>query len=156
MFEELRAVNPKKWDAAPVKRIYIPKPDGRQRPLGIPNINERVLQAVILNALEPEWEFYFEPSSYGFRPGKAVFDATHRINTLLSKKDRIWIVEADIKSCFDNISHDYLMKQISNFPFKGLVWSWLKAGILDKGQFFPTDFGTPQGGICSPLLMNIA
>jgi len=111
---------------------------------------------VVKNALEPEWEARFEPSSYGFRPGKTVWDATSQVHTLLANKDRLWIVEADVKGCFDNISHDYLMGLLSTFPYATIVYAWLKAGILDQKEFVPTEYGTPQGGIISPLLMNIA
>lgn len=156
LFHELQKINLNEWAASPVTRIYIPKPDGRKRPLGIPNIKERVLQGVILNALEPEWEAVFEPTSYGFRPGKTVWDATHRIYTNLIRKDRLWVVEADIKGCFDNIDHTYLSNKLSRFPFSNVLIQWLKAGILDEGKLFPTELGTPQGGVISPLLCNIA
>ena len=100
-------MNLKDWQPSQVKRVYIPKPDGRKRPLGIPNIIDRAIQAVIVSALEPEWEAKFESISYGFRPGKSYQDAAHRIFTLMTKKDRVWILDADISCCFDEISHNY-------------------------------------------------
>ena len=156
VFGELVGMNLKDWLPQPVKRIYLPKPDGRRRPIGIPTIKDRIIQAVFLNALEPEWEAYFEPSSYGFRPGKSYRDASAQFLGLLAKKTRLWVVEADITGCFDNIDHDYLFNCMENFPGKALVWRWLKAGIMEGNEFKHTEFGTPQGGIISPLLSNIA
>lgn len=156
LFHEIQNMNIRSWDPFPVLRVYIPKPDGRRRPLGIPTIKDRVLQCIVKNALEPEWESYFEPSSYGFRPGKSYQDAVHRVHTLLSKKDRVWVVDADIKGCFDNISHKYLLEKVRKFPYVDLIEKWLKAGILDQNIYTIPDTGTPQGGTISPLLCNIA
>lgn len=154
--KEIYKMKLRDWYPPAVRREYIPKPDGRTRPLGIPTIKDRIVQAIILCALEPEWEACFEPSSYGFRPGKSYQDATHRIFTLLSKKDRVWILDADIEGCFNNIDHDHLMSKVEKFPFSFLISRWLKAGILDKGIFQESNMGTPQGGVISPLLSNIA
>lgn len=156
LFEELRGINLNDWNPLPAKRTYIPKPDGSLRPLGIPTIKDRVLQGVILNAIEPEWEAIFESSSYGFRPGKTVWDATHRLFTLLNVKDRLWVVEADIKGCFDNIDHSYLMYKLDTFPFSTIISKWLKGGVIDSGTYNSTDMGTPQGGVISPFLSNVA
>ena len=122
-----------------------------KRPLGIPTIRDRVVQAIIRNALEPEWEAKFETCSYGFRPGKSYQDAIHRIHTLLSKKDRTWVVDADIQKCFDEIDHSFLMDRIGKFPYSDLILKWLKAGLLQDGIFETTEMGTPQGGFSSPL-----
>ena len=156
LYNKIKEIKLNNWNSFPAKRVYIPKPDGSQRPLGIPTILDRVLQGMVLNTLEPEWEAKFEPSSYGFRPGKTVWDATHRIFTLLNVKDRLWVVEADIKGCFDNIDHSYLGEKIGPFPYSPVIMRWLKGGIIDSGTFKPTDTGTPQGGVISPLLCNIA
>jgi RNA-directed DNA polymerase len=155
LFNVMGELNFKEWNPHPVRRIYIPKPDGRQRPIGIPTIKDRILQAIVKNALEPEWESKFEDCSYGFRPSRSVDDAINRIFVALVKQKRLWIVDADIKGCFDSIGHNYLMEQLSHFPAKELVRKWLKAGIMENQNFIEST-GTPQGSIVSPLLCNIA
>ena len=145
------------WKAQPARRVYIPKADGRQRPLGIPTIADRCRQAMVKNALEPEWEARFEPCSYGFRPGRSCHDAIGRIFRIaLPHSKKHWVVDADIKGAFDNISHDTLLEALKGFPARDMVRQWLKAGIMDKGVFAETEQGTPQGGVISPLLANIA
>lgn len=151
------------WSPYRSKRQCIPKANGKLRPLGLPAIIDRVFQAIVVVALEPEWEVVFEPSSYGFRPGKSYQDAMHRIHMLLSKKDRLWIVEADIKGCYDNISHQYIMNCVKDFPRSDLIYKWLTSGVVElkSGNIEYTDslMGTPfsnQGGVISPLLSNIA
>src|SRR6476469_9379777 len=145
------------WKAKPARRIYIPKANGKQRPLGIPVIKDRCLQTIIVNALEPEWEARFELNSYGFRPGRGCHDAMEKIfGYAYGNATRRWVIDADIKGAFDNISHQFIMKAIGNFPAKSLIHQWLKAGYMEKGIFHSTEAGTPQGGSCSPLLCNIA
>ena len=156
LYHELKGMKLNNWNSFPAKRVDIPKSDGSQRPLGILTVADRVLQRVVLNALEPEWEAKFEPCNYGFRPGKTVWDATHRIFTLLNVKDRLWVVEADMKRCFDNIDHSYLGEKIGPFPYSPVIIRWLKKGIIDFGTFKHTDTGALQGGVISPLLCNIA
>ncbi len=145
------------WKAKPARRVYIPKSNNKVRPLGIPVVQDRCLQAMIKNALEPAWEAKFEGISYGFRPGRSCQDAIGKIYLLARpNKTKKWILDADIKGAFDNISHKYLLKSIGPVPGKELIKQWLKAGYVEKEVFHATDGGTPQGGVISPLLANIA
>ena len=146
------------FKALPVRRVFIPKPGGKRRPLGIPVILDRVHQARVVNALEPEWEARFEPKSYGFRPGRGCHDAIAAIFQVAKQNPRrLWVLDADLAGAFDRIGHDHiLMLMLGSFPARGMIRQWLKAGVVENGRLSRTEEGTPQGGVVSPLLLNIA
>ena len=143
--------------AQPLRRIWIPKPGSdEKRPLSIPVMADRALQALVKLALEPEWEAKFEPNSYGFRPGRSAHDAIEAIFASIRYKPK-FVLDADIAKCFDRIDHDALLAKLETFPaLRRVIKAWLKAGVMDGDTLFPTEEGTPQGGVVSPLLANIA
>jgi RNA-directed DNA polymerase len=143
--------------AKPVRRVWSPKPDTtEQRPLGIPVMADRALQALAKAVLEPEWEARFEPNSYGFRPGRSCHDAIEAIFTALGHKAN-YALDADIATCFDRMNHAARLTKVHSSPsLRRQLQAWLKAGVLDHGQLFPTEEGTMHGGNRSPLLANIA
>jgi RNA-directed DNA polymerase len=143
--------------AKPTRRIWIPKPGTeKKRPLGIPTMTDRATQALVKMVMEPEWEAVFEPNSYGFRPGRSCHDAIEAIFLSIRRKPK-YVLDADISKCFDRINHETLLKKINTFPrLRKQLKAWLKCGYIDERVFKETEEGTPQGGVISPLLANIA
>lgn len=141
----------------PTRRVWIDKPGkAEKRPLGIPTMFDRALQALVKLALEPEWEAKFEKNSFGFRPGRSAHDAIEAIFKNVRAKSK-FVLDADIAQCFDRIDHKALLNKINTFPtLRQQIKSWLNSGVMDNGVFSSTEEGTPQGGVISPLLANIA
>lgn len=143
--------------AKPTRRVWIDKPGKKEkRPLGIPTMEERAKQSLLKMVLEPEWEAKFEANSYGFRPGRSCHDAREAIFIAINHKPK-FVLDADIAKCFDKINHNALLNKLNTSPqIRRQIKAWLKSGVMDGQQLFPTKEGTPQGGCISPLLANIA
>lgn len=144
------------YKTKPLRRVWIPKPGkDEKRPLGIPTIKDRAMQCLVKFCMEPYWEAQFEGKSYGFRPGRSCHDAVEAIYSVIRLQSK-YVLDADITKCFDKIDHDYLLNKLDNPHFRPIIRQWLKAGVMDENNLSDTDSGTPQGGVISPLLANIA